>query len=281
MLANRLGAEFSAVDIHTFPDGESLVTLPPALPQTVIFFRTLNDPNSKLVELYLALATARELGCREAILVAPYLCYMRQDKAFHPGQGISQQIIGGMLSRWVDGLITVDPHLHRISNLSDALPHCRSKVVSAAPLLGDFLKAHGAAGVVVGPDEESRQWVEQVVARCGLDPVIARKERRGDRSVQVTLPPASYDGRPAILVDDVISSGNTMMEAARQLLARGATGVSAVCTHALFAPGAEEAMAGAGIRQISSSNAIAHSSNRIDLSPLLANAVLELMEARP
>jgi len=277
LLADNLQVTMAAVDIHRFPDGESLVTLPAQVPDTVIFFRSLHNPNSKLIELYLAIETAKSLGCKRAILVTPYLCYMRQDKVFQQGQGVSQKIIGDLLSGWVDDLITVDPHLHRISNLFEALPQCRSTALSAAPLIGDYLGDTGYNGVLVGPDEESRQWVAQVAERCGLDYVVANKVRSGDRSVQVTLPDYPYADKEAILVDDVISSGNTMMEAARQLHDRGAIGVSAICTHGLFAPGAEEAMTSAGIIEVITTNAIPQPSNRIDLSPLLAAAIKTTM----
>ncbi|MFA5630229.1 MAG: ribose-phosphate diphosphokinase [Porticoccaceae bacterium] len=283
-LAQVLDCTCSALDIHRFPDGESLLTLPETLPQTVVLFRSLNDPDSKLIELYLAIATARDLGCHHLILVAPYLCYMRQDKVFAPGQGISQRYIGDLLSSWLDGVVTVDPHLHRIHDLGQAFPHCVNRVVSAAPLLGKhlkehFLRGHDGNGFLVGPDEESRQWVAQVAAESGLGYLIAIKERFGDRDVRVTLPPYDCAGKTAILVDDMISSGNTMVEAAKQLRARGASDVIALCTHALLAPGAEQAMTSVGISQVLSSNAVPHASNRIDLSPLLAEAVKEVLEA--
>lgn len=283
-LAEALNCRFCEVELHRFPDGESLVTLPTPLDDTVVFFRGLHDPNTKLVELLLAFAAARANGCQRIILVAPYLGYMRQDIAFKPGQAVSQRIIGEWLSQQVDGLVTVDPHLHRIQRLEEALPHCRSIATSAAPLLGEFAKSRGLDGVLVGPDDESRQWVKQVAAVCNLDFVIASKERLGDREVRITLPDYDYRGRAAILVDDVISSGRTMAETAQQLLARGAVAVSALCTHALFAPGAREAMANAGISPIWSSNSIADAigdatpdeSGCIDLTPLLATAVIRL-----
>ncbi|MDY0070724.1 MAG: ribose-phosphate diphosphokinase [Porticoccaceae bacterium] len=274
-LADALGGDCGAIDVHRFPDGESLVTLPPQLADTVVLFRGLEDANARLVELLLACDGARANGARRIILVAPYLCYMRQDKAFHPGQAVSQRIIGEHLSRWVDDLITVDPHLHRIARLDQALPHCNALATSAAPLLGEFLRGRGGDGVLVGPDEESRQWVEQVALASGLPFVIATKERLGDREVRIALPAYPYRGADAILVDDVISSGKTMAETARQLRAAGAGAVSALCTHALFAPGALEAMAAAGIGEVWSSSAIAHGSNRIDLTPVLAEAVLQ------
>lgn len=283
-LAQALNCRFGEVEVHRFPDGESLVTLPTPLEDTVVFFRSLHEPNTKLVELLLAFAAARANGCKRIILIAPYLGYMRQDIAFKPGQAVSQRIIGEWLSQQVDDLITVDPHLHRIQHLEEAFPHCRSIATSAAPLLGAFVKSRGLDGVLVGPDDESRQWVEQVAVACGLDYVIASKERLGDREVRVTLPACDYRGRDAILVDDVISSGRTMVETAQQLLARGAANISALCTHALFAPGAREVMANAGIGNIWSSNSIADAigdaipdeSSCIDLTPLLAAAVIRL-----
>lgn len=280
LLAEALNWDYAAVDIHHFPDGESRLSLPEELPATVAIFRGLHEPNDKLVELYLAIAAARRRGCQRLILVAPYLCYMRQDKAFNPGEVVSQPLIGELISHWVDDLITVDPHLHRIALLSAALPYCRALSLTAAPLLGTFLKVQGVRGILVGPDEESRQWVTQVAVESGLPFVIASKKRYSDTEVVVSLPPAEdFRGQRAILVDDVISSGHTLIEAAQQLFARGADSVGALCTHGLFAPGAQAAMIKAGIAPIWTSNGIPHPSNCIDLTPIISEAISSLMAA--
>lgn len=281
-LAAALHCDYASVDIHRFPDGESLVTVPAKLSRTVIFFRSLHDPNAKLIELLLAFEAARKQGCKRVVLVTPYLCYMRQDMAFKPGQAISQRIIGELLSEWVDDLVTVDPHLHRVHRLSEALPHCSCVAKTAAPLLGQFLLEHlreqpAGNGILVGPDEESQQWVEQVAAQCGLDFVIARKERLGDRQVKITLPAYTYQNKTAILVDDVISSGKTMMETAIALRNAGVREVDAICTHALFAPGAEAGMNDAGIRHIWSTTSIPHVTSCIDLTPLLVDGIHDLL----
>ncbi len=279
-LARELGCPGDTVDIHRFPDGESLVSVPPALSGTLVVYCGLEQPNEKLVELYLALGAARDNGAERIILVAPYLCYMRQDTAFEPGQAVSQRLIGELLSGTVDGLITVDPHLHRTPRLADALPHCRSLALSAAPLLGRFLRERELDAVLVGPDAESRQWVQAVAAECGFEIAIAAKVRRGDREVVVELPDGDYRGRVAVLVDDVISSGHTLAEAATELRRRGAGPVYALCSHALFAPGAEETLHRAGVDAVWSSNAIPHASNRVDLVPSLAQAVRELADGQ-
>ena len=106
-LAEAAGLPYAGVAVHRFPDGESRVRLPPELPERLVIYRSLDHPNDKLVELALAAAAARELGARDLSLVAPYLCYMRQDKAFVPGEAVSQRIVGALLAGWIGMLVTV------------------------------------------------------------------------------------------------------------------------------------------------------------------------------
>ena len=102
-----------------------------------MILRTLNNPNEKLVELLLAAQTARTLGASHLTLVAPYLAYMRQDIAFQPGEAVSQRIVGRFLAGLFDAVITVDPHLHRVATLQEAVPVTQAVVLSGAPLLSD------------------------------------------------------------------------------------------------------------------------------------------------
>jgi ribose-phosphate pyrophosphokinase len=256
-LAAALGCAHASIDIHRFPDGESRLTLPPLLPARVILFRSLHDPNAKLTELLIAAGGARALGAVQLALVAPYLCYMRQDKAFVPGQPVSQRIIGTLLAQQFDAVFTIDPHLHRVATLTEAVPARLPVCLTAAGLLGDFLcRELPPDALLIGPDEESAQWVERVAGPGGFASAVARKERFGDASVKVTLPAVDVTGRHTVLVDDVISSGHTMMEAAGALRARGAASVSAIATHGLFAPGALAGMRASGIRRVWVTDAI-------------------------
>lgn len=275
-LAKRLGCPCDEIQTHRFPDGESRVYVAPRLADHAILYRSLDHPNDKLIELLLAAHTLREQGCGRLTLVAPYLCYMRQDTAFQPGEAVSQRHIGAFLAGLFDAVVTVDPHLHRIQRLEQAIPLPCAVAVSAAPLFGELLKQRADRPLLLGPDGESAQWVQAIARLGGLEGAVARKERLGDRAVEIHLPDVALAGRAVVLVDDVASTGHTLAAVARKLYAAGAARVDACITHALFAGDALEVLRAAGIEQISSSDSIPHPSNRVALAPLLAQTLHRL-----
>ena len=279
-LAEALGCAYEEIAIHRFPDGESKVTLPrlAADESEIILCRSLDRPNAKLVELHLACATLRQQGVARLTLVAPYLCYMRQDIAFHPGEVVSQKIIGHWLGEMVDTLITVDPHLHRVHHLSEAVPNAQAIALTAAPLIADFLKQRPVPPLLFGPDAESQQWVQHIAELAGLDWAVAHKTRHSDRQVTIELPDVDVSGRRVVIVDDVASTGRTIANAARLLKQAGAELVKCFVTHPLFSENAEEILTNAFITHIWSSDAISHHSNVVSLAPLLAQAVHQSRE---
>ncbi len=272
------------VEVHRFPDQELRLRLPVSrtgtLPQTLVIYRSLDRPNDKLIELLLTIEQARQLGAQRILLVAPYLAYMRQDMAFHPGEVVSQRIVGPFLARMLDGLITVDPHLHRINKLTEAVPLDYAISLSGAPALADCIAQHHTDPLLIGPDEESAQWVTTAAKKHGWDHGVCTKTRLGDQSVQITLPALSVKDRAVVLLDDIASSGQTLATATEMLRAAGAASVDVAVTHALFADQAMEAIRAAGVRHIWSTDCIGHESNAIATAPILAPAVRDWVKAQ-
>lgn len=268
------------VETRAFPDGESLVRVEGPFRHAVVY-RSLNDPglhdpNTRLVEALLAASALRDQGAERLILVAPYLSYLRQDTAFRPGEAVSQKVVGRLIAEAFDGVVSVDPHLHRTRRLADIFPGVDAVAVSAAPALASLVRQDGfdKDTILIGPDQESRSQVAAVAAILGLEWEAAEKVRRGDRAVTVRLPAATNcKGRPVILVDDVISTGTTLMECARLLREKGAARIEALAVHALYAPDREDAFRAAGIAQVRCTDSLAHPAGRAPLAGLLAEAV--------
>jgi ribose-phosphate pyrophosphokinase len=272
-LARAAGLELAQIGRHRFPDGELKLRLPVPLPEKVVILRTLDHPNEKLLELLLAARTARELGACHLTLVAPYLAYMRQDVAFQPGEAVSQRIVGRFLADLFDAVITVDPHLHRIATLQEAIPVPHAIGLTATALLADLIAERRKRPLLVGPDEESAQWITQAAARHGFDHAVCSKVRHGDRAVEIELPPVDVAGRAVVLLDDVASTGQTLARAARLLLAAGAASVDVAVTHALFAGDALQVILDAGVSEVWSTDCIRHSSNAVSVAALIAAAL--------
>ena len=276
-LAQRLAAALAwplaIIERHEFPDGETRLRLPPALPAHAVLLRGLQQPNAKLTQLMLAAAGARELGAVRLTLVSPYLAYMRQDIAFSPGEVVSQRHLGALLAACFDTVVTVDPHLHRVATMDEVLPGRRGVALTAAALLGAHVAQQVPGALLLAPDEEAGQWVRIAAQAQGLDHAVCHKTRHGDREVEVALPAADVTGRAVVLLDDVASTGRTLAAAARGALARGAACVDVAVTHALFVGDALAQLQAAGVRHVWSSDCVPHPSNAVSVVPLLAEAL--------
>ncbi len=270
--AEAASLPYAEVKLHSFPDGESKLTLPESLPEQVILFRSLDKPNEKLVELILVAAAARRQGCQHLTLVVPYLCYMRQDIAFHPGEVVSQKIIGQLLADYFDAVITVDSHLHRINHLAEAIPIAAENAINltATRPMAEFIQSHCEQAFLIGPDGESEQWVKAIASLETLDFCVAHKQRFGDHEVKVTMPQANFKDRNIVLVDDVASTGRTLEAAIRDIKPYHPASVSILVTHALFVGEALPRLRAVGVDNIWSCDSINHPTNAVSLAKLLA-----------
>lgn len=274
-LAEAGSFELGHLDTRRFPDGESYVRLlTDVRGKCVDLVCSLADPDQGFLGLVFAADAARDLGAREVTLIAPYLAYMRQDRRFRPGEAISSQSFARLVSATFDRLVTVDPHLHRYSALS-ALYTIPDLTLNAAPALADWIGENVEAPLLIGPDEESEQWVSAIAARVGAPFTVLRKIRHGDRSVDVEVPDLdAWRGRQPVLADDIASSGRTLIEAARKLALQGFAKPVCAVIHGIFAEDAYERLAALSSR-IVSTDAVPHPTNAIGLATLVADALAQ------
>lgn len=265
------------VESRRFPDDETYLRIgAECAGKSVVLVCTLDRPDRKLLPLVFLAEAARAMGAARVGLVAPYLAYLRQDRQFHPGEAVTSRTFAVLLSRYVDWLATVDPHLHRYRALTE-IYSVPSRVVHAAPALSAWMAAHVERPVVVGPDEESAQWVQEVADRAGAPFVVMRKTRHGDRAVEVSAPDVSaYLTHTPVVVDDIVSSGQTMVETVKRLVAARLRAPVCVAVHALFSENVEQALRDAGAARMVTTTSVPHATSQIDIVPLLVPAIREL-----
>jgi ribose-phosphate pyrophosphokinase len=273
-LARQIGAEHHDVEIHRFPDGETRVRLPAeCAKKSVIFVCGGHESNANALPLSFAAHAARGMGAVKVGLVAPYLAYMRQDARFHAGEAVSALAYGQFLSMYFDWMVTVDPHLHRIKSLDEVFS-IPTECISSVPAMSDWIAMNVDGPVIIGPDSESMQWASSVAQRIGVPWAVLHKDRTGDREVSVSLPERELlRDRSPVIIDDIASSGRTLVEAAKGLRTLSSRPVTCVIVHALLAPDAEAAVRAAGVARFVSTNTVAHATNAIDVVPLLAERI--------
>ena len=273
-LATALGAAHGNVGIHRFPDGETLVRIEDdCAAKNVVLVCGGQNPNAGALPLYFAAHSARVMGAKSVGLVAPYLAYMRQDTVFHPGEAVSASAYGKFLSGIFDWIATVDPHLHRLKSLDEVFS-IPAACVSSMPAVSDWIAANVTNPVIIGPDAESAQWASSVAARLGIPWTVLQKTRTGDRRVSLSFPDGEIlRGRSPVIVDDIASSGHTLIEVAKRVRALSTGPVTCVVVHALLEPGAEMAIRAAGVASFVSTNTVTHASNGIDVVPLLGERI--------
>jgi ribose-phosphate pyrophosphokinase len=270
--------ELAQLLIHRFPDGETLVRLDADVSgRCVVLAGSLDHPDEKTLPLLFAADAARDLGASQVILVAPYLGYMRQDKRFQPGEAITSRTYASLISSAVDGLITVDPHLHRYHSL-DEIYRIPARVVASAPLIAEWVQDNVERPLLIGPDSESAQWVAEVASVIGAPYTVLQKLRHGDRDVTVSLPNAAqWSDKNPVLIDDIIASGHTLMQAAASLRRAGLTPPVCIGVHALFAQDAYSQLIASGVSRVVTCDTVPHVSNAIWVVDSIARALKELL----
>ncbi|MBI1934985.1 ribose-phosphate diphosphokinase [Candidatus Woesearchaeota archaeon] len=269
LIAKKLKKRHSFLIVDRFPDDELRVRFGSSPKNEIIalvqsFYKNISDC---IIEAILAARTAKELGAKKIILISPYFPYMRQDKRFHKGEAVSQAIIADLFAKYFDSICIIDPHLHRKMRL-EQLFRIKAKKLTANLLIAEYIRKHIGNPVIVGPDEESYKWARNVAEILRVESRILKKKRYSSYHVEVKLnKKIDLKGKNVVIVDDIISTGHTILETAKQLRKLGAGKIYCICVHGIFVNGALEKLKKAGIKVVST-NTIPNKVERIDVSIL-------------
>ncbi|HTB33089.1 MAG TPA: ribose-phosphate pyrophosphokinase [Bacteroidia bacterium] len=261
---------------HRFPDEESYIKLESNVNgKDVVIICTLDRPDNKFLPLYFLSEIIRDAGADKITLLSPYLAYMRQDKKFNPGECITSGHFANLISSFMDEIITIDPHLHRISSL-DSIYAIPTRVIHSTPFISKWIKENIKNPLLIGPDMESKQWVSQVAKDAGAPYTVLLKSRFGDKKVKVSIPHIHkyLENYTPVIVDDIISTAATMINTVEHLKEQGAKPAVCIGIHAVFSGNAYSELKRSGVEKIVTCNTILHETNGI----MLDSAILEQIQ---
>jgi ribose-phosphate pyrophosphokinase len=274
-IAKRLGADLVQAELRVFSDGESKIKLAGPVGKKCVLVQSTHPPtDSHLLQAMMIARKCADDGARVCAVI-PYLAYARQDRAFLEGEGVSAALIARLLeASGISTVVTVDIHSWM------ALSYFKNaKNVSSIPLLAEHAKKMKMKNpLVVSPDAGGTARADEYAKILKVDSVALKKSRdRKTGEVSIEQPDFDVAGRDAILVDDMISSGGSIVKAAQVLRKAGAGKIYAMCAHALLVGDAAQNIMAAGVQDIVATNSIPGKYARVDMSAPLADASLSTL----
>ena len=276
-----LNAELIDVELKIFPDGESKVRIDGDLhgKLAVIVQSTYPPVDTHLMQSLFMIGKAVKMGA-SVCAVIPYLAYARQDKEFLHGEAVSMELVGNLFnSSGAKNLVSVDVH----SQMALSYLKIPAYNVSAVPLLANYFKSQKLAQpLAVSPDTGGAARAQEFARNIGTSSIALPKFRdrnTGEVTIDLNAPELkTAKGRDAILIDDIISTGGSIVKATEALLKAGCRKVFVACTHALLLNGALEKIMNAGASEVVATNTVPSQVSKVDVAPSICDQVSKLNE---
>jgi len=276
-VASELGLTPGKAEIKRFPDGEKyLRVLSDVKGQRVAVIQSMHHtPDDFLFEYLLLVDALKDLGASKVTSFIPYFAYARQDERFKPGEALSFKTVSKLIETvGTDEIYTIDMHQHRVLRSADVF-RIPSHNLSAMPLLANYVRNEGKLRnpLVIGPDAEAEQWAKLASETLGTDYDVFTKKRFAADKVEVTPRSANAKGRDILIVDDIISTGGTIIEAAGILHSQGANQIEVACTHPILATDALARIKTAGVLNVIGTDTVPGPISYVSVAPLIAEQI--------
>jgi ribose-phosphate pyrophosphokinase len=271
-IAMRLEAQLTVASLRIFSDGESSIKLDKVGKNCVIVQSTHPPADTHLIQLLMMAKKCTDNGAQHMCAVVPYLCYARQDKVFLDGEVVSIDLVAKLFKTvGVKHIITVDIHSQRAMSYFTSIQN-----VSSVPLLADYaskMKLHDP--IAVSPDAGGANRAMEFARHLDID-VLALEKYRDRTTGEVTVDEKldmDISKRDVIVIDDIISSGGSIIKAAEFLHKKGVGRIFAMCAHALLIREAARKIKSAGVQDIISTNSVPGEYSKVELSSEIALAL--------
>ena len=279
-VANQLGVTCGKLEVRRFPDGEKyLRILNEVKNEHVIVIQSMHHtPDDFLFEYLLLVDALKDLGAKRVTSFVPYFAYARQDERFKPGEALSFKTVSKLIqSVGTDEIFTIDMHQHRVVKSSEVFG-IPSHNLSAMQLLADYVGKEGKLTnpLVIGPDMEAEQWAKLAADSLNTEYDVFEKKRFGDSKVEVRPRKSSAKDRVVLIVDDIISTGGTIIEASKILFSQGARRIEVACTHPILASDALSRILATGVASVVGTDTVPCPISYVSVAPLIADNVKKL-----
>jgi len=272
-IAKRLSATFIPAETTIFPDGESKITLKKIPKKGIILVVQSTSPpvDTNLLQLLSMISQARKFSSKIYVII-PYMGYARQDRAFLGGEIVTISVVAKMLKTvGAKKIIVVDIHS------KFALKHFKIQIenISAIPKLVNYFKRIKLKNpLVISPDAGGSSRAKEFATQFNSD-FISLKKYRNRKTGKVKIQSSKMDikNRDLILVDDMISSGGSIIKATGFLKKQGAGRIFVACSHAILINDAEKKIRKAGVREIVSTNTISGRTAKVDVSDIISKSI--------
>ncbi len=261
------GAQLGEKEVKVFPDGETYVRILTKVTgkKAVVIHTTKN--NDDLIELLFTLSALRDCGAHAVVCVIPHILYQRQDEAFKEGEAVSAKVILNIINRYADEIITVNAHFFDEGGKS-SFGGVKVLNLDAFPLLGEHFK-NVPDLAIIAPDEGAMHYAEAAGKAIGCPHDYLIKKRIDGETVEMQPKALDIKGRNVVILDDIISTGGTMIKAAEMLKKQGAKSVRIGCVHGLFTKGVDIF----GKLDVVCTDSLPTKLSKVSLAPILIKAL--------
>ena len=273
-ITKKMKGNFVKSQIRVFADGESKITLSGKISKSKsVVVQSIYPPvDTNLIHALSLISKAKETSS-EVIAVIPYMGYARQDREFLPGEIVTMRVLGKLFKgAGASKIIVVDIH----SKIGLKYFSIKTKNVSAIPeLVQNIKKLNLKDPLVISPDQGGKERAEEFAKELGSE-YIALEKKRDRKTGKVRIETKNLDevaNRDLILVDDMISTGGSIVKATQFLKKQKCRKVYVACTHALLMNNAEKKIKKSGVTKIISANTIPGKTSIVDISKIITKAI--------
>ncbi|RLF51806.1 MAG: ribose-phosphate diphosphokinase [Thermoplasmata archaeon] len=260
-LANELNIEIADVSIKRFPDGECYVKINEEIKHAIIVQSTYPDEN--IIELFLLQDALKRMAERIDVVI-PYYGYGRQDKIFENGEAISAEKMAKLIQQDADSVILVNPHKEHIIKFFDI----EARICDATPTLAEYFD--GKIDAVIAPDKGALEMAKKAGEKIGCKYNHFEKKRISSNEVVMEVKDMELTGKKVLIIDDIISTGGTMVKAIEMLRNQGVNEIYVACIHGLFIGNADERILKAGCKEIVATDTIETAYSKVSVAKEIA-----------